>query len=74
MTLLVSMGSGFLPLLAADANIKVAAKVQVTSLTSATEEDIIPGRGSDAESTTEADVGDTITLSVYNGAMQDQMR
>ena len=67
MTLLVSMGSGFLPLLAADANIKVAAKVQVTSLTSATEEDIIPGRGSDAESTTEADVGDTITLSVYNG-------
>ncbi|MDD6657405.1 MAG: chitobiase/beta-hexosaminidase C-terminal domain-containing protein [Lachnospiraceae bacterium] len=67
MTLLVSMGSGFLPLLAADTNIKVSAKVQVTSLTSATEEDIIPGRGSDAENATEADVGDTIVLSVYNG-------
>ena len=68
MTVLFSMGRGFLPLAAANDTIQVTADVKVTSLTGVSEENIIAGRGTDAENATEADVGDTVFLNAVKGS------
>ena len=67
MTVLFSMGWGFLPLSAANNNIRVTAKVTATSLTGVAEENIIAGRENGADNATEADVGDTVFLNAVTG-------
>ena len=52
MTVLFSMGRGFLPLSAANNNIRVTAKVTATSLTGVAEENIIDGRENGADNAT----------------------
>lgn len=67
MTVLFSMGRGFLPLFAANDNIRITARVTATSLTGVSEENIIAGRENGADNATEADVGDTVFLNAVKG-------